>query len=184
MSKWRDFIVWATVKPRQAKLCLQFPEAEIYPNGSRYVCDPPVLTTDIDFLVYTKDNIHNRLITLGYRHTSREDSYFQHSNAKEPINCYRKGKINLVVTDCPDFTQKHRIATHICLTQNFKHKFDRIVVYEGVRGNTEYLGGLIDGYVTIDDKPFPEPLLELIRSFNGPYGPALRKTYLIRHGLD
>src|SRR6185503_13028251 len=68
----------------------QFPSTKIYPCGSFYVCNPPVLNTDIDFLVYCPPGIRPIISRAGYKESA--NYHYRHGAS------YRKGKINLIVT--------------------------------------------------------------------------------------
>lgn len=93
------------------------PHAKVYPCGSRYVCTPPVLTTDIDFLVYSDTEVGVPLMNAGYQLTPFRD--YGISNGR--FFSYRKGVINLIVTADQKFAERHNMCTHYCRLHNVRH---------------------------------------------------------------
>jgi hypothetical protein len=164
-----------TIESRMNNLRKLFPEAKIYPTGSRYVCDPPVLFTDIDFLVFSKDDLTDKMTLLGYK-ASLMQEYMVIPGWD--FSSWRKGKINLIISDSENFVTRHRIATDICKKRNLRFKVSRVLVHELVRGPW-YEGA---------EMWFPTDLdastRNLIQNFHGPHGNTICQMYKIQHGLD
>lgn len=171
---WHDTVYWLTVRPRLNRLKRLLPDAEIYPCGSRYVCNPPVLLTDIDFLVYCEAEIGLELGRTGYSYSTFQ-GYF-HSGHSDFIS-WRKGSINLIVTHSKKYMVDHNLATSICKTKNIRAKYHRIIIHEALRGNTVFI-----------DEIMPDNFNHELRNFllqaNGPFGHAIRKAYMVQNGLN
>lgn len=163
-----------TIKPRMEKLKNLLPKASIYPTGSRYTCNPPYWRTDVDFLVYSEEDVNTRIIKAGYRM-----SVLQYPvQAPCDFRSWRKGKVNLIVTSKEFFKDRHIIATHHCKIKNFIRKIDRVAVHEFIRGP---LPDHYDG--TLNPFEFDRDTLNLIASINGPHGNTICQMYKIQHGL-
>jgi len=173
MNLWSEFVIWLTVTPRLKRLQRQFPEAEFYPFGSRYVCTPPALTTDVDFMVYSQEDITAKLVGYGYKKSEAFENCYSDVGGGNEFSSWRKGVVNLVLVSTRSFLDKNITATHICKTKNLRRKYHRIVVYEALRGNkTESLP---------DD--FCPQLQSFLESLNGPHGHAIYMAYRIQNGL-
>lgn len=107
---------------------------KVVPCGSRVVCDPPVTDTDMDFLVYCPDSISTRLEEFGFRGDSLTSEVSSRptsleANPDHRFTSWRKGHINLIVTQSEEFGSRHLAATGICKKLNLLKKEDRIMVY-------------------------------------------------------
>src|SRR5271169_6964922 len=128
-----------TIKPRLKRIKKLLPEAEVYPCGSRYVCNPPVFFTDIDFLVYSELPLEASLLAAGYVKSGFMDySGFTLNNSQDDFTTWRKGIINLIVTPSSAYKDGFIVATHLCKKFNVRQKYQRIVIYELLRGTTSY----------------------------------------------
>lgn len=160
-----------TIRPRLMKLRALLPEAKIHPAGSRYVCSPPVYGTDIDFLIYSEAFIGNMLIENNYVMTSLKE--YAHIIDKSKFSCWRRGKVNLIVTWDRAFAEAFQTGTHISKSFNVKHKRQRVVIHGTLRGEDwkyEY--------------PNMEPaIVQLLETFQCQHGHALHKAYRAKHGL-
>ena len=167
MSLLQKLVYHLTIKPRLNKLKKLLPEAIIQPTGSRYVCDPPVMGTDIDFLVYSEVDVDSTLLVAGYAKT-----ILQYPMDGDQFNAWRRNKENLIVTSSVKYAEGFHTATHICKTKNIRSKFARVLIHEALRGTW-------DDAILWDDKQ----LRDLLASFNGPYGHAIHQAYRAQHGL-
>ena len=177
MNLLNELVYFLTIKPRLNRLKKLLPEASIYPCGSRYVCSPPVLLTDIDFLVYSERELEVKLGKLGYRKSMVNNGYGTMVNAypDRDFLSLRKGKVNLIVTNDKKFANGWVVATHICKANNFKWKYHRIQVYEALRGNFDPNSFSMEF--------FDRELIDLLASFNGYYGNTMTQAYRAQHGL-
>ena len=73
----------------------------IYLTGSVEICDPPVLSTDVDYvvLVTNRDDFKASALSAEYDQTSNDE----YEGLCTDFTCYRRGTINLIVTDDPHF---------------------------------------------------------------------------------
>ncbi len=177
MKLLQELVYFLTIRPKIKKLKKLLPEAEIYPTGSRYVCNPPVLSTDIDFLVYDELNIDLELARAGYMITSLVDYIGSGINgsADWPFTCWRKGRLNLIVTPSRRFADRHVMATFICKEYNVRDKIARVFIHEVLRGNANPQ----DYKIVFNNKELPALLLK----FTGPNGPTMIEVFRAQKGL-
>lgn len=173
MKLWSDFVIWLTVKPRLKRLQRQFPEAEFHPFGSRYVCSPPALSTDIDFLVYSDADLSAKLVAHGYNKSTYWELYFSDVGGGNEFVSWRKGVVNLAVVPTRAFLEKNLTATHICKARNIRRKYHRVLVYEALRGTL----------LAMADNSLDPELRSFLESLNGPHGHAIYMAYRIQNGL-
>lgn len=173
MALLQKLVYHLTIKPRLNKLKRLLPEASIHPTGSRYVCSPPVMFTDIDFLIYTEVSIAGVLILTGYKESEITDKY-NGLTLTGDFQAWRKGNINLIVTSSRKYAETFHTATHICKLHNVRVKFDRIIVHETLRGNDPKL---------IGSRWFPTEMNKLLGKFKGEHGASIHMAYRAKHGL-
>ena len=103
------------------------------PTGSFYICTPQVLNTDKDYIVLVKDlnTSQSKLQDLGYV-PSVADSDEYDLETEGGFMCYRKGDINLIVTEDEKFFAKFWEATTVAKQLNLKEKHDRIYLFKYV----------------------------------------------------
>ena len=109
-------------------------------TGSHYICDPPVLHTDIDYIVLVNnlDKAHVTLVEGPWVYTSLEYVEMVGTN----FRCYRNGVYNLIVTQNTSWYLKFCAATEYCKAKNVRKKVDRIMYFESIlsdKGSEEYL---------------------------------------------
>lgn len=104
----------------------------IYQTGSSIICDPPVLNTDIDYVIYTDnfDELDKFLLKNEFK-TSCKDKEEYDLNV-DGMNCYRRDNINLIVVNDYDFYIKWVNATKLAKKLNLKDKKDRITLFQFV----------------------------------------------------
>jgi len=129
-------------------------------TGSRVICTPPVLDTDLDIVVLVNDyKVRVDIEALGYTLTSKD-----YGDAGE-FYCYRKGDINLIVTDQPQWFEKWRSTTELAKSLNLKTKAYRAfffsVLVDGVHSEFAYQRFIQDDPTPSDLPvrllPFPAP---------------------------
>jgi hypothetical protein len=177
MKLLSKLVFWLTIRPRMNRLIKLLPEASIYPFGSRYVCDPPVMNTDVDFLVYSDDDITATLLAAGYSNNRHDQNYFGISTPEKTFSTWRRGVVNLVVMSNRQFLLENLIATYICKDRNIQQKYHRIIVYEAMRGNWDVWGQVLPEDLDPD-------LKMLLDNLCGPHGHTLRQMYIIQHGVE
>lgn len=98
------------------------------PTGSNYICDPPVTTTDIDYVVLVEkgqiDSLVPRLEEGGWK----LDGSMIPGKPSE-FRSLKKDNINYIVTDNPDFYESFCKATQIAKDLNLLDKKDRVKLF-------------------------------------------------------
>lgn len=166
-----NIVYWLTIAPRLHQLKALLPVASIHPTGSRYVCNPPVMNTDIDFVIYSQSSVAARLLKAGFNVTSLKE-YAQVID-KSKFKCWRRGKVNLVVTHDKAFAEAFQTGTHISKRFNVKEKWHRIVIHGTLRGESWSFE-----YPNMDQR-----IVSLLEKFTGPNGNALHQAYRAQQGL-
>lgn len=97
-------------------------------TGSREVCNPPVMDTDVDFVVLYQGSPMD-IEDAGWMDTTGSNESYGHSLT---FSTYRSGEVNLIVVgECIEFT-KWSIATVIAKAVNMRDKHQRIKLFQGV----------------------------------------------------
>lgn len=96
-------------------------------TGSSYICNPPVTNTDIDFVIHSDnwDVLHNWAEQNGFK-TNFEDY------AIDEFRSYKRGVINLIVTNDPIFYKRFVKATEVAKNLNLLDKQQRIDLFDFV----------------------------------------------------
>lgn len=104
----------------------------IYQTGSTVICNPPVIDTDEDYIILTKDlkKLHEFLRFHLFDFTSEDKEEYELYG--EGFNCYRKGKLNLIVTEDEEFYIKFVRATRLAKKLNLLKKEDRITLFQDI----------------------------------------------------
>ena len=109
-------------------------------TGSSYTCNPPVLDTDIDFIVLVHDfeNCDHNLHPLGYVVSScateeGRDHYENDENYGLTWYAFRRGEFNLIVTGDEDWYDNMVAATNVCKRRNVLDKEDRKAIFRFMR---------------------------------------------------
>lgn len=106
---------------------IQIPEElyqEVGLTGSSYICNPPVTNTDIDFVIYSQDwdKLHDWCEKNAFK-TNFEDY------AIEAFRSYKRGIINLIVTDDSTWYKRFVKATNLAKQLNLLDKQQRIDLF-------------------------------------------------------
>lgn len=108
-------------------------------TGSRFMCEPPVLTTDRDYLVHVLPAVGNISDFLTSEGFTEEGSRGSAANGgRTEFVSWRRRTINLIVTYDAVYASKHRIATALCKRLNLLDKDDRIAVFRSILYDEEY----------------------------------------------
>ena len=105
-----------------------------FPTGSSYICNPPVLDTDIDqmFLVDDLEKVSQVLEKLGWKRCGKEEY-----NVDKWV-AYRKDNLNALLTDNLDHFNKFLQATEEAKKLNLLDKKDRIALFDKYLNRTAY----------------------------------------------
>jgi hypothetical protein len=101
-----------------------------HPTGSNYICDPPVLDTDVDFILLVDYEVLTSLEKLGYFNTS-EDTMEDYPD-DDGFTTYRRANVNLIVIEDAVIYGRLVTATEIAKRLNLTDKQERIDLFQGV----------------------------------------------------
>ena len=112
-----------------------------YEVGSRVTCNPPVLDSDSDWLVLVTDwqACVDAAVSEGFEVSgSVSADQMTKPNEVQKFWSLRRGILNLIVTDCPEFAKKFLAATSVAKRLNLKNKADRIALFQAVLYGNQY----------------------------------------------
>lgn len=175
-----DLAFKLTIQPKIADIVKMLPTATIYPTGSRYICNPPVMSTDVDFVVWWPEHDKNKradttIIDAGYRISTLE----YHAHSKWDFSCFRKGNVNLIVSASEEFVMRHAVGTDFCKRNNIRDKHHRVLVHEIVRG--EFAQENMDSVPVIPC--LSADLDASMKQLGGRHGYALCRTYMLKNEI-
>ena len=114
------------------------------PTGSRFMCDPPVMDTDIDFvaLVVDHDAASEVLTANGWTKCVGENSDEEDSSYDElgEFSAYRKDNFNLIICDDRAYYVKYCAATLLCTKLNLLDKAERCDLFQTIVKGESYVG--------------------------------------------
>ena len=104
----------------------------IHQTGSSVICNPPVEYTDIDGVICTTScgEIYNFLTGQGFKLSSADNE--EYDSESEGFECYRKGDINLIVTEDYKWYKRWVLATNVAKKLNLLKREDRILLFKAV----------------------------------------------------
>jgi hypothetical protein len=114
----------------------------IVPVGSRVTCSPPPMDTDEDFLLLVEDLTEavQKLKSIGFSTNmtdEQEEEYKKLSMVSGGrFKSLRFGDVNYIVTQSAFFFDRFMTATHICKTLNVMDKKQRVLIFDGVFGES------------------------------------------------
>lgn len=100
------------------------------PVGSRVTCDPPPQDTDEDWLCLVRDDPAQRMIGAGFTQDGLPEFYTGNDNGG--FRSWRRGDINIVITQDEAFARKFLAATELARRFNLLAKADRIALFQAV----------------------------------------------------
>lgn len=102
----------------------------IYQTGSSVICNPPVLDTDVDFVISTTEEtkLHKFLISKGFEQSCEDEE--EYDMTSEGFTCYRKSNVNLIVTTNYNWYLKWVEATKLAKKLNLLQKEQRITLFK------------------------------------------------------
>lgn len=110
---------------------------DLRPVGSRITCSPAPTHTDEDFLVLTRRfrRLCRELTSAGYDRAGYPDWQVPPLPWFSPnlrFTSFRKGEVNLIVTDSAEFFRRFMAASGIAKRLNLLDKRDRVAVFQAV----------------------------------------------------
>jgi len=108
-----------------------------WPTGSRYICDPPVTTTDVDFVLFVDDiqAAYKQLRETSWKIGGEDNKTYGEPevnswfSAKKKIN---EALVNYIVVSDQDQFSKWVTATELAKKLNLLKREDRIALFEVV----------------------------------------------------
>lgn len=102
--------------------------SNIYQTGSSYICSPPVLDTDIDYVIFTinPDELFYYLEDKGFE-TDYKDYQLESDGT---FRSYKKENLNLIITDTYEFYLSFVKATDLAKKLNLRDKQQRIDLFQ------------------------------------------------------
>lgn len=102
----------------------------IYQTGSSVICNPPVTDTDIDYVIYTNEEV--KLDTFlkceGFTKSCADEE--EYDLEEEGFTCYRRENINLIIVNERRWYRKWVLATKVARKLNLKVKADRVMLFK------------------------------------------------------
>lgn len=102
----------------------------IQPVGSRITVSPPPEDTDEDYLFLTSSmpTAVELIEALGFVTTTERD----YQGMSSSFISYRRGTLNVILTDDGEFYQSFLAATSVAKRLNLRRKEDRIALFQAV----------------------------------------------------
>jgi hypothetical protein len=103
--------------------------------GSSVTCDPPVLNTDVDYLVLAVD--WQPFLSQALHEGWELGSYWESHDILRALSdgdfvSLRKERLNIILTACVVFRTKFMLATKLAKQFNLLKKSDRIALFQAV----------------------------------------------------
>lgn len=102
----------------------------IYQTGSSVICNPPVTDTDIDYVIYTNEEVKLDTFLKCEGFTKSCEDEEEYDLEKEGFTCYRRENINLIVLNDRKWYLKWVLATKVARKLNLKVKADRVMLFK------------------------------------------------------
>lgn len=103
--------------------------------GSSVTCDPPVMNTDLDYLVLAVDwqPFLSQALHEGWQLSAYWDAHSLAGALDDgDFVSLRKGRLNIILTACVQFRKKFLLATKLAKRFNLLKKADRITLFQAV----------------------------------------------------
>lgn len=105
--------------------------------GSRVTCNPAPTDTDDDYLVLVNIEQHLTLDTVLFRKNwilggSQLPDEINHTPPDGKFKSYTLGRLNLIITESPEFFRRFMAATSVAKRLNLLDKPDRIALFQAV----------------------------------------------------
>lgn len=119
---------------------------DLHPTGSRYICDPPVIDTDSDWMVLhesgKEQQVEAAMLAAGWKLPPRVggegNEYASH------VIVFRLGELNAIVTDHPRTFKLRVFCTELAKKLNLKTKRERYDLFVGICDELEEINQTID----------------------------------------
>jgi hypothetical protein len=102
-------------------------------TGSREICDPVPKHRDVDYICITGKEIEQASEDLQrFGWTYEGNAPYHGGNNPSPFRSFRKGQINLIVTEEDEFYHKFVLATKVAKKLNLLYKEQRILLFQAI----------------------------------------------------
>lgn len=102
-----------------------------HPTGSRYICNPPVIDTDEDWVVLVKSEMYPEFADhLEVNNFWQSNAGYSRTDFISYRSILNNDNRNIIVTFDPEWYQLFVEATEIAKDENLLHKVDRIALFE------------------------------------------------------
>lgn len=101
-------------------------------TGSRFICDPPVMDTDIDYVCLSRGTVHQIYLPCDGWTLTNPDDEGKYEGMERHFDTYRKGEYNLIVTQSIRFYCDFVTATYVAKERNLTDKQDRIALFQKI----------------------------------------------------
>ena len=146
-----------------------------FPTGSNYICNPPVINTDVDemFLVDDLQEVNFQLTGLGWTKCGLEEETYQ--DKPSHWAAYRKENMNALLTTNLKYFMDFFKATEEAKHLNLLNKEDRVALFQKILGeepkkkkiqlDLDYVQEFIRPVMLEVDDYDAQPTAEQIREF-------------------
>jgi hypothetical protein len=100
------------------------------PVGSRVTCSPPPVGADEDWLCLCNPKASERLQAAGFEQDGSPEFYTGNDNGG--FRSYRRGDLNVIITQDSDFFERFTTASELARRFNLLRKCDRIALFQAV----------------------------------------------------
>jgi hypothetical protein len=110
---------------------------DLFPTGSRIICNPPVLNTDEDWMILIQPKSFHLALKLLSKHQFYEGGFmFPINNSPKAVSFKSNSNdLNLLVTDNVEYFDSFRNATKLATKLNLTNKKDRITLFQLAMGD-------------------------------------------------
>lgn len=111
---------------------------DAFAGGSRIICSPPPMDTDLDVVVLVDSAAAiNDLVSMGYLHHNESQVAYDYSNdSDDAFVSLRKEDVNLIVVWSHTGFERWRLYTEAATRLNLLNKSDRVTLAQAIRGFT------------------------------------------------
>lgn len=128
-----------------------------HPTGSRFICDPPVLDSDNDWVILVEDLEYAKYKAARLDWYSAGSGYYREGSDHEELGPFvsmrhSEGNSNYIFTDDAEFYDRYVAATLLAKKHNLLNKVDRIQLF-----HTVLYGEYIDAPILKESAAPPAP---------------------------
>ena len=108
-----------------------------HPTGSRFICDPPVMDTDDDWIILVEDLEYAKYKASRLDWIYSGAGYYREGNEEPELGPFvsmrhAEGNSNYIFTEDAEFYERYVAATLLAKKYNLLNKADRIQLFQAV----------------------------------------------------